>query len=84
MNFLTTIPLIPQDKKDHFVAGLFCYLFVSFFSISLALICTVIMAVGKEIYDYYHKENHTPEIMDAVATCLGGLVGILCGLTFNL
>jgi hypothetical protein len=45
-----------------------CY--TSAFSVSL-------IAALKEYYDYKHKDKHTPDIWDWVATSLGGIVGTL-------
>jgi hypothetical protein len=36
-----------------------------------------IVALLKEIYDYLHKDIHTPDFLDWVATVLGGLVGFV-------
>ena len=80
MNILTIISTIPHDKQGHFIAGVLAYAIIHFFSPFLALSVVLLMAIGKEVYDYYHKENHTPELMDAIATILGGVVGFLCGI----
>lgn len=79
-SILNIIPNIPHDKLGHFVAGILCFTVFHFINPALAFAITLLMAIGKEVYDYYHKENHTPELMDAVATILGGVVGAMCGI----
>ena len=81
MNLLTIIPSIPHDKQGHFIAGVLAYSMMHFASPIIGLAVVIAMAIGKEIYDWYHRENHTPEAWDAVATILGGVVGYLCGIT---
>lgn len=34
----------------------------------------IVAGIGKEIYDYKHKDKHTPELLDAVATIAGSFV----------
>jgi hypothetical protein len=34
----------------------------------------LLVASGKEIYDYMHRDSHTPDFMDIVATMAGALV----------
>ena len=63
---------IPADKVSHFAGGVVLFAIGQLFGIGLIL--AVAGAVAKEIYDYYHP-NHTPDIKDAVATVLGGLLG---------
>ena len=29
---------------------------------------------GKEVYDYYHPQQHTVEVLDLLATIAGGIV----------
>ena len=71
-----TIP--PQDKLAHFAAGVLIYAAVHFASPIIGLAAVAVAAVGKEIYDWFHRDKHTPEVMDAVATILGGVVGFIC------
>jgi hypothetical protein len=71
-----TIP--PQDKLAHFDVGVLIYAAVHFVSPVIGLAAVAIAAVGKEVYDYFHKGN--VEVMDAVATILGGLTGAVCSL----
>ena len=63
---------IPADKVFHFAGGVMLFAIGQLFGIGLIL--AIIGAVAKEIYDYY-TPNHTPDIKDAVATVLGGLLG---------
>lgn len=55
-----------QDKLAHFVSPI------------IGLAAVAVAAAGKEIYDWLHRNKHTPEVMDAVVTILGGVVGFIC------
>lgn len=81
MIFLTSlIPNIPHDKQGHFIAGVLAYAAMHFASTIIGIAVVIAMAIGKEIYDWYYRENHTPEVWDAVATILGGVLAYLCGI----
>lgn len=58
-----------RDKLEHFILGA-----VVAFSPIYPLLAVIIVAFGKELYDYYHKDKHTCDAMDAIATIVGGLV----------
>jgi len=64
--------MIPLDKQAHFLLGYSA--FSTFLPTSpwLALSITTGLALGKEIYDFFHKDKHTPDIWDAFATLSGG------------
>ena len=72
-----TIP--PQDKLAHFAVGVLIYAAAHFVSPIIGLAAVAVAAVGKEIYDWFHRDKHTPDVWDAVATMLGGLTGLICG-----
>lgn len=59
------------DKFQHFVLGALVA-----FSPVYPLAAVLIVAFGKELYDFYHKDKHTCDAMDAIATIVGGLVVI--------
>lgn len=67
----------PKDKLLHYTVGtLVCsvsYLVIGYYSMLLV----VAVGIGKEVYDYKHKDKHTPDVYDALATILGGLVAML-------
>ena len=66
-----TLPLIPQDKANHFVYGnILCFVLNLFFIPTATIITIFVLALGKEIYDYVSKKG-TPEIMDIVWTMIG-------------
>ena len=71
---------VPADKQGHFIVGLLAYMVFHFISVGVALIVVAVMAVGKEIYDWFHRNRHTPDLWDAVATMAGGVAGLVCGL----
>jgi hypothetical protein len=68
---------IPRDKLLHFVAGLICATFVYLITLNLTLAigASVILGISKEIYD--SRGHGTVEVLDAVATGLGGAVGAI-------
>lgn len=73
-----TLP--PQDKLAHFIGGAVIYAVAHFVSPFIGLTAVAVAAVGKEIYDWFHRDKHTPDVWDAVATMLGGLTGWVCSL----
>jgi len=79
------IPLWKQeDKKDHFVSGIDWSIFgmitsfVIFSNPYMWVLCSFSLAlcagIIKEIEDYFDQKHHTPDIWDAVATILGGIL----------
>ena len=38
------------------------------------MLAVLVVAFGKEVYDYYHRDKHTSDGADAVATIVGGFV----------
>ena len=79
---------LPLDKQGHVAAGAIiacCGLGVSGLAsyklglnvqlgVWLPMVPVLIAAVGKELYDARHRDKHTPDVWDAVATTCGGLV----------
>lgn len=71
---------IPTDKQSHLTLGLL--LGLAFGSrIPLAITVVLVAAIGKEVYDYvYNKvtktQTHGVEVLDSVATAVGGAIGI--------
>ena len=74
------MPIPPHDKVLHFIAGVLIFAVAHFGGIWVGMAAVTVAAVGKEIYDYFHQDKHIPEIADAVATILGGLTGLICGI----
>jgi len=77
---LNQLANIPQDKCGHFIAGLLIYAPLHFIDPVVGLLGVAVAAVGKEVYDYLHRDNHTPDVWDAVATMLGGGIGFISGM----
>lgn len=83
--------MIPEDKANHFIYGLFLsVLFNFFFGIEVAFYAILTVAVLKEVSDWYQnhklKLQHKPEVhgvdfWDAVSTLLG--FGTLALLKFS-
>jgi hypothetical protein len=64
--------MIPADKQAHILAGAAVFATLAPSSYIAATVCLFVAAVGKEVYDYFHKDVHTPDVWDAVATIAGG------------
>lgn len=68
---------IPEDKLLHFTCGAVIF-GISFVSLNgscvLSLFISLILAAGKEVYDYKHPENHTCDIFDFIATMSGSFL----------
>ncbi|WP_211452633.1 hypothetical protein [Collimonas antrihumi] len=64
---------VPLDKLLHFLVGgvIAGVVYALFLNQWLALIATVVAGVTKEIYDYFHPDQHTVEWLDVVATVVG-------------
>lgn len=63
--------MIEQDKANHALAGaLTAAITFPLFGWWSILAC-VIVAVGKEGYDYLHQTYHTPDWSDALWTLVG-------------
>ena len=71
-NFLKFLPI---DKCLHFLAGGFVAGIVYALTTShwWAVGVTAVVGITKEIYDYFHPEDHTAEVLDAIATLAGAV-----------
>jgi len=70
---------VPCDKLGHFVAGVFIYAIFHFVSPLFGLVMVAVAGIGKEIYDYLHRDKRTPDIWDALVTMLGGVIAFISG-----
>ena len=71
---------IPADKANHFIYGLVLFAALAFpINPIFALASVILVGVLKEIYDKVTGTG-TPDMLDAVATSLGGLAGYICTL----
>ena len=68
--------MLAEDKQLHFFSGGMLAGMLMPFGLQTAVFGVIFAAIGKELYDLLSKRG-TPEIMDAVATILGGAVVIL-------
>lgn len=80
LNPLTALSSVPADKLGHFTAGVLIYAALHFISPTVGLLAVVVAAWGKEVYDYLHRNKHSPDPLDALATMIGGLIGFTCSL----
>jgi len=66
---------IALDKQAHFLSGaviVFALYVIGLSSLFYMSVC-ILAGILKEIYDYQHKDIHTPDVWDAVATISGGV-----------
>ena len=68
---------VPMDKFFHFIGGLVIAALLTPFIGAYSIVVVAIVALLKEIYDYLHKDIHTPDFWDWVATVLGGILGFV-------
>jgi len=69
---------IKRDKVLHFFAGMFIFsltlVILLFFAIAnsfaWSLFTVIIIALTKEIYDYFNPQKHTAELADFIATII--------------
>ena len=67
------LPMIPQDKANHFIYGYLIYFVIQFFVPAMfAFFFTVAIAILKEVYDEFSNKGN-PESLDAVYTIAGCL-----------
>ena len=72
------LPLIPQDKANHFIYGLLIFTLIStLLNVMFGLGVCIVAAFAKELYDLQHKTIHTPDIYDALWTIAGGVTGVI-------
>jgi len=66
---------IALDKQAHFLSGavIAFALYCAGLGPLVCIFAYILAGVLKEIYNYKHKNNHTPDIWDALATILGGV-----------
>jgi uncharacterized membrane protein len=69
---------LPHDKALHILVGVLLYAGFHFLSPMIGMVVVTTAAISKEIYDYMHRDKHTPDVWDAIATVAGGCVGFIC------
>lgn len=73
---------IDKDKLLHFVAGSLIYASTSWFLGYYALGLVVVVAVGKEMYDFVY--GGTVDKWDVVATMAGGITVLIGGYYYGI
>jgi hypothetical protein len=68
---------VPCDKQMHMLSGFIIAAVLTPFIGAYSILVVAIVALLKEIYDYLHKNIHTPDFWDWVATVIGGVLGML-------
>lgn len=78
---LKVLNSIPDDKLRHFVIGLIVFsVSCLVFSQIVSLIILFILATSKEVYDFFHKDIHSCDFWDFIATVSGSLPILIQGL----
>lgn len=78
-SILSKLNSIPADKVYHFAGGAILFaLALPFLGGMYSVVAVAIVGFAKEVYDTLHKDNHTPDVWDALATAAGGLLGLFC------
>lgn len=78
-SILSKLNSIPADKVFHFAGGAILFaLALPFLSATYALAAVLIAGFAKEVYDFCHKDKHTPDIWDSLATFAGGSICYFC------
>ena len=69
--------MIPQDKIKHFIAGAIASIvvYVATSNATIAVSLSALLGISKEVYD--SRGHGTVEVLDAVATVAGGVVGAI-------
>ena len=71
--------LTAPDKLMHMITGVMLFAVLNLFMPSItALLLTTFTGFMKELYDSLHRKKHTPELLDALCTSFGGLLGFVC------
>ena len=66
---------VPADKQMHAISGAILGMALyPVIGIDFGLQTIIVIALGKEVYDYYNQDVHTPDIWDTIATVIGGIV----------
>ena len=78
MTLIDKLPQLPADKANHLAYGLaFFTAWLLVFGPVVASAATLGAATLKEIYDLLHRDTHTPDIWDWLATVAGGTIGLI-------
>jgi hypothetical protein len=80
ISLINVLLKLPHDKALHFIAGVLIYAVAHFIHPAVGMVAVTVAAVGKEVYDWFRRDRHTPDLWDAVATMAGGVAGFICGL----
>lgn len=76
---LSRLAKIPSDKVLHFACGTILFaVCLPFTSPRGALAIVALVAALKEGYDAMHKDTHTADIWDFIATVAGGATAFSC------
>jgi hypothetical protein len=67
--------ILPKDKLLHLIAGfVIALLGTMLFGKVTGLGLAVITGAAKEFYDYHNPKKHSVELLDFVATFVGGVI----------
>lgn len=67
---------MPLDKIAHFLIGAVLALALGYLLPPVfGVLASVLAGALKELYDHFHPDTHTVDVMDFVATLAGGCAG---------
>jgi len=70
--------MIAIDKQAHFFSGYALATTVAIvYGGQIGALAAISAGIAKEMYDYFHKESHTPDVYDFLATALGGIIAAI-------
>jgi len=67
---MNPIDKIPFDKRGHMITGALIWAFAIAVGLTVwaGIVVAAVIGAAKEIYDFFHRDTHTPDIWDWVAT----------------
>jgi len=75
------LPILPQDKANHFVYGSVIAAIGCVVAPMFGALLAIAFGIGKEVYDVWrnkvHPDSATPDVWDATATIVGGLIVVI-------
>lgn len=75
MSLNMSMPMMDQDKANHFIWGLAIFSFGFILNIWAGIILCAVIAAVKELYHDKYLGKGTPDYKDFLATLAGGLSG---------
>lgn len=65
-----------KDKQLHAAVGAVIGILSFKFTLSIAFAALVVIALGKEVYDFCHPDKHTSDVTDFLTTVGAGAISM--------